>query len=202
MNLTVSKLKLVMPRAPDGWLEPLVDGLQKSSIDTPQEVASFVSQIAHESVEFTRLEENLNYTAQRLVQIWPKRFTTVEIAQMYARQPEKLANNVYANRIGNGDTASGDGWRFRGRGPIQITGRRNYTRCGADIGVDLIVKPELLLTPSIGIQSALWFWRDAKLDAVDDDADVRAETRRINGGETGFYLRQAYFNHCLGVLTK
>lgn len=202
MNLTVNKLKLVMPRAPDNWLEPLVDGLQKSNIDTPNEVSSFVSQVAHESIEFTRMEENLNYTAQRLVQIWPKRFPTIELAQLYARQPEKLANNVYANRMGNGDTASGDGWRFRGRGPIQITGRRNYAQCGTHIGVDLIAKPELLFTPAIGVQSALWFWQNAKLDEVDDDTDVRAETRRINGGETGLYLRQSYFDHCLGVLTK
>lgn len=197
MNLTADLLQPVLPRAPRAWLEVIVAECPKAGIDTQHEVASFLAQCAHESNEFTRLEENLNYSAERLMQVWPRRFPTLAIAQQYARQPHKLANHVYANRIGNGDEASGDGWRFHGRGPIQLTGRRNYTACGEDIGADLVTHPELLLTPFTGIRSALWFWRAMNLDELDDDEDVRLETRRINGGEIGLEHRQKLFNHIL-----
>lgn len=190
-------LAAALPRAPMPWLESCIELMPTAGIDTPHEMASFLAQVAHESDEFRRLEENLNYSAERLMQVWPRRFPTFEIARKYEHSPERLANYVYSNRIGNGDEASGDGWRFHGRGPIQLTGRRNYTACGEDIGEDLVAQPELLLTPFIGIRSALWFWRTHNLDEVDDDEDVRIETRRINGGETGIEHRQKLFNHIL-----
>lgn len=197
MNLTAERLQQILPRAPRPWLAACIELMPSAGIDTPNEVASFLAQCAHESDDFRRLEENLNYSAERLMQVWPRRFPTFEIARKYEHVPERLANFVYANRIGNGDEASGDGWRFHGRGPIQLTGRRNYDACGYDIGEELLVRPELLLTPNVGIRSALWFYRTHNLDEVDDDEDVRIETRRINGGETGLEHRQKLFNHIL-----
>lgn len=197
MPIALAALQAALPRAARSWLEISLEQCPKHGIDTPHELATFLAQCAHESIEFTHLEENLNYSAERLMSVWPKRFTSFEFAQRYARAPERLANYVYANRIGNGDEASGDGWRFHGRGPIQLTGRRNYTDCGEDIGADLVAQPELLLTPYTGIRSALWFWRTTNLDELDDDEDVRLETRRINGGETGLAHRQQLFNHIL-----
>lgn len=200
MTLTADSLQLMMPRAPRPWLEVMARELPEWDIDSPYEVASFVAQVAHESSDLTRLEENLNYSAERLMQVWPKRFRDFAIAQQYEHMPEKLANYVYASRMGNGDAASGDGWKYHGRGPIQITGRRNYTEYGLWLGVDLTERPELLLQPEFGIKSAIWFWRVNNLDELDDDADVRLETRRINGGETGLAHRQAIMNRCLQIL--
>jgi putative chitinase len=200
MALTHNRLQLVMPKAPWRWLTVMIEEMPKWGVDTTSEIASFVAQVAHESNELTRLAENLNYSADRLMQVWPRRFTTLDVARPYAHKPEELANLVYANRLGNGDPASGDGWRFRGRGPIQITGRTNYRDCGAGIGVDLLAQPELLFQPYHGIRSALWYWKSRGLDRLDDDDDVRAETRLINGGEHGLARRQAYFDRCLVVL--
>ena len=200
MNLTADLLQQTMPKAPRVWLEVMARELPEWEIDTPHEVASFVAQIAHESNELTRLEENLNYSAERLMQVWPKRFPSFEIAQKYEHMPEKLANYVYANRMGNRDVTSGDGWAFHGRGPIQLTGRLSYEQYGMWLGEDLIDHPELLLTPGPGIKSAIWFWRTNNLDLLDDDDNVRLETRKINGGETGLAHRQAYFDNCLKLL--
>lgn len=211
MILTTSILRTALPKAPLPWLEVIVTELPRHGLDTPHEVASFLAQCAHESNEFTRLEENLNYSASRMAQVW-KRFAANpnekdlkkripnDLATKYQHNPEALANFVYANIIGNGDEASGDGWSFRGRGPIQLTGRRNYAACDADIKAGILVVPDLLVTPSVGIRSALWFWRVNKLDEVDDDNDVRIDTRRINGGETGIEHRQKLFNHILRYL--
>ncbi len=208
--ITVQTLRGALPRAPQPWLAACVELMPTAGIDTPHEVASFLAQCAHESNEFTHLEENLNYSAARLAQVW-KRFATNPDAPLEDRQPnalalrlehnpEELANYIYADenrgpksKLGN--IQPGDGWRFHGRGPIQLTGRSNYTACGEDIGEDLVARPELLLTPYTGIRSALWFWRP--LDDVDDDEDVRIETRSINGGETGLQHRQKLFNHIL-----
>lgn len=196
--LTASAIQAAIPRAPHAWIAALLEEAPRWGIDTDNEIASFVAQLAHESAEFTRLEENLNYSAQRLRQIWRRRFPTLALAQQYARNPQRLANFVYANRLGNGPQDSGDGWRFRGRGPIQLTGSKNYTVCSTGIGVDLIDKPDLLCTPTVGIRSACWYWKVRDLDLLDDDDDVRAETRAVNGGFHGLASRQAYFNKLMG----
>lgn len=200
MILTTKLLQKAMPKAPEAWLEPLPGELFSSGIDTVYEVASFLAQVAHESNEFTRLEENLNYSAERMMQVWPKRFMSFEFAQRYEHSSIRLANYIYANRMGNGDEASGDGWIFHGRGPIELTGKNNYIACGEDIGEDLMTYPEKLLTPFVGIRSACWYWKSRDLDALDDDDDVRAETRKINGGETGLIHRQALFNRYFELL--
>lgn len=199
--MTVEQLRTALRRAPEAWLQAVVDVLDGTELDTPEERAAFVAQLAHESAEFTRLTENLNYSAERLAQVWPSKFRDPEVAKRYARNPERLANFVYANRLGNGPEASGDGWRYRGRGPIQLTGRENYTRCGMAIGVDLLADPDRLFEPEIGIRSALWFWRVRNLDRFDDDGCVRDETRLVNGGTHGLDDRQAYYEALHGVLT-
>src|SRR6266851_853627 len=153
------------------YVEPLDEGLARCTINTPQRIAAFLSQVAHESGDFRSTEENLNYSWQALRLTWPTRFLTDQIAQGYHRQPEKIANHVYANRNGNGDEASGDGWRFRGRGLIQVTGRANY-----------------LAFPLHAALSACWFWHENGLNAladVGDEASFNQITYRINGGYNG-----------------
>ena len=196
----IEKLKKALPKAPVAWLIAAIEQCPKAGIDTPNELASFLAQCAHESSEFTKLEENLNYSANRLMVIWPKRFPTLEFALKYEHNPQRLANYVYANRMGNGAEASGDGWRNRGRGPFQVTGADNYKLLQKETGLDVIAHPEILLTPTPGIISACWYWKKHNLDAVDDDKDVRVETRWINGGEIGLKERQNLFNHILMYL--
>lgn len=188
------------------WLEAALVEMPKWGIDTNEEMSSFLAQVAHESDQFTRLVENLNYSAPRLMEIWPRRFPTLDIAMLYSRSPEKLANFVYndASRADGhklGNTRLGDGWRFRGRGPIQITGRTNYGLCATGIGFPLIDDPDLLVRdPGAGIRSACWLWKTKGLDALDDDSDVAPETRLVNGGVAGLALRQSYFDKLKSAL--
>lgn len=207
MDITKALLKKLLPTTPDAWLEALADWLPKCGIDTPHELASFLAQVVHESDEFRNLEENLNYSAERLMVVWPKRFRDYDVASQYDHAPEKLANYVYddarrdeKHKLGN--ILPGDGWRFRGRGPIQLTGRAAYTECGAAIGEDLVAFPDKVKEPFIGVRVACWFWKTRNLDAVDDDEDVRVDTRKINGGETGLVRRQALFDKYLDVLLE
>lgn len=200
--VTPALLHAVMPRAPIDWILSLLDELPRWGIDNDNEIASFVAQVAYESREFTRLEEDLRYTAERLVQVWHKHFPTLAAAQPYAGHPVRLANFVYAGRMGNGPPESGDGWRFHGRGPLQITGRANYQACAAAIHEPLIERPELLLLPAIGIKSACWYWRSRDLNRVDDDDSALAETRAINGGTHGLASRQAYLDKLITAFTR
>lgn len=201
MTVSVSQLKLIMPKAPLPWLEAFQAESYKWGVDTANEMASFIAQVAHESKEFTVLEENLMYrTAERIAAVWPRRFKTVQEAEPYRSNPAALANFVYANRLGNGKPLTGDGYRFRGRGPIQLTGRDNYTKAGRALKVDLLAYPEMLLVPVTGIRSAFWFWTTNGLDSVDDDEDIRAETKAVNGAELGLPEREHYFQLALKVL--
>lgn len=198
---SVSQLAGVMPRAPIAWLLPLAIEMERWQIVSRNEVAAFLAQIAHESGELTRLEENLRYSAERLMHVWPRRFPDMLTAREYAGRPEALANKVYANRLGNGDAVSGDGWRFRGRGPIQITGRANYRDFGAIIGEDLEGDPDAVLrTPIVGCKVACAYWRRRVRIAPSDSADVRADTQAVNGGLAGLEDREAYFARALEVL--
>jgi len=189
------------------WLPHILEAMAKFGITTINEQATFLAQVAHESARLSRLEENLNYSADGLASNWPARYRDKatgkpnQLALLLHRRPQAIANNCYANRMGNGDVASGDGWKYRGRGPIQITGRSNYERCGKDIGVPLLSNPDLLLEPRAGALSAAWFWSQAGLDKYDDDQDMVAETKIINGGTNGLAERQALFKVALAAIT-
>ena len=182
----------------DKWLEPLNATFQKYNISTPKREAAFIGQCSVESANFTCLQENLNYSAQRLTQVWPSRFPNTNMAEPYANNPEKLANFVYAGRMGN--LQDGDGWKFHGRGLIQLTGRENYANCGSSIGVDILDNPDLLLIPKYAALSAGWFWNKHGLNLLADAQEYGTMTRRINGGTTALDERIAKITKALQVL--
>jgi putative chitinase len=178
----------------------LTAAMEEFDIDTPQRIAMFLAQCAHESAYFSVKRENLNYSADGLKKIFPKYFANRD-AQEYNRQPEKIANVVYSGRMGNGDEASGDGWRFCGRGFIQLTGRSNYTACGAAIGVDLTENPTYLESPEGAARSAAWFWSKNGLNKFADEGDIKGATKRINGGFIGLEDRTEIYEEVLEALT-
>jgi putative chitinase len=180
------------------WLEPLNETFEKYEINTPKRQAAFIGQCGHESNNFRTLEENLNYSANALMRVWPSRFPDNDVAEKYANKPEKIANKVYSGRMGN--TEDGDGWKYHGRGLIQLTGKDNYTRCGEALGIDLVNNPDLLLEPEFATASAGWFWRKHGLNQLADLGDWVAITKRINGGIHGIDDRVARTNKALAVL--
>jgi len=161
----------------------------KHELNTPLRIAHFMAQIEHES-GLKPISENLNYRAVRLRSIFPKYFPTYESANNYANTPEKIANRVYANRMGNGNESSGEGWKFRGRGFIQITGKENYFRLANDTDLDCLKNPDLLLEEPNAIISALWFWNLKGLNKLADKDDVIGITKKINGGLNGIEHRK------------
>ncbi len=183
------------------WVPALNEAFTRWGIVTPQQQAAFIGQCGHECGNFKVLEENLNYRAETLMRLWPKRFPTREIADQYARNPKKIANMVYANRMGNRDEASGDGWRFRGRGCIQLTGSTNYFHAGKALGIDLWADPDLVATPQYAALTAGWFWNTHKLNALADVSNWVALTKKINGGTIGLDDRVKHINHALAVLS-
>lgn len=185
--------------SPD-WLQPLNDTFDRFNIDTPLRQASFIGQCAHESGHFKFLEENLNYKAEGLMRVWPKRFNA-ELARQCARNPELIANIAYANRMGNGSPETGEGYAYRGRGLIQLTGKANYTACGNALGVDLLSNPDYLSTPEGAAFSAGWFWESHGLNNFADNNDVEGMTKRINGGTLGLHDRVALMQQALNVLS-
>jgi putative chitinase len=182
-------LRLVAPRLSNadraGWIAVLGAPLRKAQIVAPRCVAAFLGQCAHESGGFRELEENLSYSAARLCQVWPNRFPTQEVAEACASQPEALANRVYANRMGNGDEASGDGWRFRGRGLIQITGRAAYESFAKAVGMTLDQAVAHAATLAGAADSAAWFWTENGLNTLAARWSIDLVTRKINGGLEG-----------------
>jgi putative chitinase len=174
-----------------GLTQSINDTLIKYQINTPLRVSHFLAQVLHESGNLKFTKENLNYSSIGLTKTFNKYFLTEEVAKPYARQPNKIANKVYANRMGNGDEASGDGGKFIGRGYIQLTGRDNYTAISKSLGVDFIAKPELLETVKYAALSAGWFWDKNKLNTLADADDVLSVTKRVNGGTHGLDDRKA-----------
>lgn len=175
---------------------------QKWGIETPLQQAAFIGQCGHECGNFRILEENLNYSADRLTKIWPKRFTSLEMAQPYNRNPRKIANKVYSNRMGNRDEASDDGWRFRGSGWLQLTGHDNFYHAGKACGVDFVMNPDLVRTPQYAAMTAGWFWSTHKCNEVAQSQDWTRLTKIINGGNLGLADRIAHTNQALAVLTS
>lgn len=176
----------------------MVKILPKYKIDTPERVAMFLAQCGHESLNFTVLEENLNYSAQALQKTWPKRFDA-NLAAQVQRQPQKIAEIAYGNRMGN--VSPGDGWKFRGQGIIQLTGRENYTNFGKTLNKSAEEVVEYVKTKEGALESACWFWSTRNLNKAADAKDVTAATKLINGGTLGLADRQKHFTHALEVLT-
>lgn len=188
---------------PEEWCEIISSELPEHGFETTRQVAAFLAQCAHESAEFNTLAENLNYSADRLRVVFPKYFRNFSPSQMqhFHRNPEAIANVVYANRMGNGDTASGDGYSFRGRGILQVTGKSSYMHCSDYLfGSDTILldDPDLLLTKPNALGSALWYWNVNDLLSVDN---FTLMTKKINGGVNGLLQRQEVFNLALSVLS-
>ncbi|MFL5257486.1 MAG: glycoside hydrolase family 19 protein [Rhodopila sp.] len=182
------------------WAEALSEHLVAAHITTPRRLAAFVGQCALESAGFHALEESLGYSALRLCQVWPARFPTLAAAQPFAFQPEALANQVYANRMGNGGAASGDGWRFRGRGLIQLTGRSAYQRFAASCGQSLDAAVAAASTPAGAAQTAVWFWTVNGLNALADAWALDRITLRINCATQAEPERAALCNTALHAL--
>lgn len=181
------------------WYEGLYEQLPKFGIVTPARVAGFISQCQHESADFTVLTENLNYGAKGLMSIFKKYYQDEALAKAHERKPQLIANRVYSGRMGNGPESSGDGWKYRGRGLVQLTGRSNYTQCSRDLFGDdcLVDDPDLLLNPEWAILSACWFWHKNKLNDICDRGDVVLLSKRINGGTIGLADRIHHWNKCL-----
>jgi putative chitinase len=179
-------LRVVAPElAPDmqaQWLAALAPVFAGSGIVTPRRVAAFMGQVALESAGFAELEERLAYSAGRIQQVWPSRFPTIADAAPYSFRPEALANHVYAGRLGNGNEAGGDGWMFRGRGLVQLTGRASYTAFAAAIGQSLAATAAYLETPAGAARCACWLWTGRRLNSLADIWDLRTVTLRLNGG--------------------
>lgn len=189
------------------WLEPLNAAMQACAIDTPRRQAAFLAQVLVESSELRHIEESLGYSAQRLRAVWPQRFPSDEVAARYSHNPQALANHVYAGRMGNGDEASGDGWRYHGRGLIQMTGRDHYAQFARTSGLDVLAQPDLLLEPAGAARAAAWFWQTKGLNELADqtaggDGDMHFVniTRRINGGTMGLDERRAYWQRARRAL--
>jgi len=201
MQITQEQLGACIGNNPylDHWTDALNKILPDYGIDTPQRVAAFIAQAAHESGGFTALHENLNYRAVTLRKVFPKYFPTDEMAAQYAQQPEKIANRVYANRMGNGDEASGDGFRYCGRGLIQLTGQQNYQNFADSIETPLDQIPDFLQTFEGAVQSACWFWENNNLNQYADTDDILTMTKRINGGTIGLEDRKKHYEHAKHV---
>lgn len=205
-------------RDPGKWLDAVVETCVEFEINTPQRIAAFLAQTAHESGGYTMLTENLNYRAATLAACWPTRFavlgpdkkpvrdaqgklTPTAVAHAIAGKPELIANMVYSSRMGNGPAESGEGWKYRGRGLKQLTGKDNYRRCGQALGIDLVENPDLLLDPTPAARSAGWFWKTNSLSSFADAGDIRGMTRKINGGFIGLEDRQKRYDKVLEVIS-
>ena len=184
----------------DHWYEALCQILPDYDINTVPRVAAFLAQTAHESGNYRAIKENLNYKAESLCKVWPKYFPNIDIARPYAQQPEKIANRAYGGRMGNGPEESGDGWKFAGKGLIQLTGKDNYTRYAQSLEISLEEASEHLTTFEGCVQSAAWFWEANNLNQWADAGDMLTLTKRINGGTIGLEDRVKHYNHALHVL--
>jgi putative chitinase len=215
MTVTVQSIVAagVKQATAEKWVDAVAAACQEFGIKTPQRIAGFLSQCAHESGGFERLQENLNYSADGMAGIWPKRFAVMgpdgkpakkdgknqpnKFALALHRKPEMIANVVYSSRMGNGPTESGEGWLYRGRGLKQLTGKDNHRACSAGLGVDLVANPDLLLEPIYAARSAAWFWSTNNCNKFADAGDIEGLTKKINGGLIGIEDRKNRYNACI-----
>ena len=201
-DFTQDALGQIIPNNPyvDHWYEALVKILPDYGINTVARVAAFLAQTAHESGGYKTLKENLNYRAETLQKVFPKYFPTADLAAQYAHNQERIANRVYGNRMGNDDEYSGDGFRYCGRGLIQLTGKQNYCKFAESIETPVEELPEYLGTFEGAVQSACWFWDTNNLNQWADAGDILTLTKRINGGTIGLEDRINHYNHAVDVL--
>jgi len=185
---------------PTEWAAALNAVLPTYHIDSKLRIAAFLAQCGHESIGFTKLVENLNYSAEALTRTWPKRFPA-DVAAKYARQPERIGNRAYANRMGNGPEESGDGYRHRGRGLIQLTGKGNQSDFARSINKTLDETLDYLKTKQGAVESACWYWKTRELNALADVVDMKTLTVRINGGLMGLDDRKARYNRITEILS-
>jgi putative chitinase len=205
MNLTLAQLKQLIPTNPhvEYWYHALEQLLPDYEINTPQRIAAFIAQCAHESNNFTAIQENLNYKAASLRTLFKKYFPTDELAAEYASKINKqqaIANRIYASRMGNGDEASGDGYKYRGRGLIQLTGKSNYQNFADSLEISPEEAAEYMATFEGAAQSACWFWETNNLNKWADVGDIEKMTKIINGGTIGLEDRKKHYQHALHVL--
>ena len=205
--ITVDLLQQLCPKTKRNVLELYAGPIHEvcayyDMYDNMNRAAGFVAQIAHESGGFNFVKENLNYGAKGLMGTFKKYFPTEDLAKQYERQPEKIANRVYANRMSNGDESSGDGYRFCGRGLIQLTGRANYTKFAEDLGISIEETVAYLETPAGAVSSAGWFWDQNNLNQWCDKNDFVTLTKRINGGTIGLADREHHYHLALKLLQK
>lgn len=209
-------LKQIYPNSTEAnremYEKPLSMAMMRYNVNNPNRIRAFLAQVGHESGQLSAVVENLNYSAKALRSVFGKYFKTDAEAEQYARKPEAIANVVYANRMGNGDTESGDGWKYRGRGLIQLTGKNNYDKATNEmyalpLGVDFVDEPDLLATPEYAAQSAAWYWETNGLNALadqlggaDDTEVFKAITKRINGGYNGLDDRLAMYGRAKTVI--
>ena len=182
------------------WVDALNETFARFNINSNNQKAMFIGQCSHECGNFRILEENLNYRAATLMKLWPRRFSTLEKANEYSGNAKKIANSVYSLRMGNRDETSGDGYRFRGRGCIQLTGHSNYFHAGKALGVDFVMEPDLVATPKFAALTAGWFWSTHNCNAPADALDFTKVTRIINGGTIGLDDRIKHTQQALAVL--
>lgn len=206
MNVTLELLQKIAPKTKSTnlqqFVQPLNDIIEHYELNTPGRLAAFLAQTAHESGGFNAIKENLNYSARGLMVTFKKYFPTEELAKQYERQPEKIANRVYANRMGNGPESSGDGWKYRGRGLIQLTGKINYTRISKDLEISLDECQQFLETAEGAVISAAWFWDQNNLNKFCDNGDFIMLTKRINGGTIGLADRKHHYEIALELLQE
>jgi putative chitinase len=201
-NFTLAQFKECVGTPPnaDHWYEAICQVCPDYDIDTPSRLAAFLAQTAHESGGYRAIKENLNYKAASLRKVFPKYFPTDELAAQYANKGEMIANRVYGGRMGNGPEETGDGYKYCGRGLIQLTGKDNYTRYAQSLEISLEEAQEHLTTFEGCVQSAAWFWEANNLNQWADKGDILTLTKRINGGTIGLEDRIKHYNHALHVL--
>jgi putative chitinase len=199
--MTVTAEQLTKLHINPALAEPLNETFAKFNINSVRQQAAFLGQCGHECGNFKVFEENLNYRAETLMKLWPKRFPTLEFAKQYEKNPKKIANSVYASRMGNRDEASGDGYRFRGRGAIQLTGHSGYFHAGQACGVDFVMEPDLVATPKYALMTAGWFWSTHGCNPLAENADWVGLTKKINGGTIGLQDRIKHTQEAIAVLS-
>ena len=211
----IELLRAAGVKNPESWAGAVESALSRFGISSEKQIAAWIAQTAHESGGYVLLQENLNYSADGMAAIWPNRFAIMgedkkplkkdgknqpnKFALALHRKPESIANVVYSARMGNGPIESGDGWKFRGRGLKQLTGKTNYTKCGEGLGIDLLSKPDLLLQPQYAALSAAWFWVENKCGPLADADDFTGLTKRINGGTIGLADREKRYRAVLAA---